>query len=428
MNKKLLAVAVAGVLAAPAAALAQSSVTISGVFKLSFDNVKLGGFTTAAVAGGRGAGGNSSESRISDESSAIRFNVVEDLGGGLQAIGQIDWRVTMDVGADAIGGNNHVGLRSKTWGRLILGRQDIHYFNRESNLTVAGSLKADSISLLAFAGGGGVAIANATRTPNIIHYTTPNWGGFTLIAAYSTNPIGAAESDIGSGLRKGRGWHLNPNFQGSNFQVGYSYVSAKADGAFAAAAPATVAVAGCAAGGVITVTGAAVATNTCATSATLTFTAAGAAGAAGAPAADQRGDRLYGSYRWGGLHVGLAWDKSKLKSATTGVETSNRTAWSLPIEYTWGNHGVYGHYTKARDDKAIANTAAGDQSAKMFAITYGYWMSKRTSLGLTYAKLTNSGGAAYNLFTNSGGLGNAASTPAAGEDPRIISATVRHTF
>jgi predicted porin len=42
MNKRILAVAVAGALAAPAAAFAQSSVTISGLFKGGFESSNLG--------------------------------------------------------------------------------------------------------------------------------------------------------------------------------------------------------------------------------------------------------------------------------------------------------------------------------------------------------------------------------------------------
>ena len=41
MNKKLLVVAVAGALAAPGVALAQSSVTISGIFKASLENIRM---------------------------------------------------------------------------------------------------------------------------------------------------------------------------------------------------------------------------------------------------------------------------------------------------------------------------------------------------------------------------------------------------
>jgi predicted porin len=50
MNKKLLAVAVAGALAAPVAALAQSSVTISGNFKVSWESLKISGMTAAGAA------------------------------------------------------------------------------------------------------------------------------------------------------------------------------------------------------------------------------------------------------------------------------------------------------------------------------------------------------------------------------------------
>lgn len=364
MNKKLLAVAVAGALALPGLALAQSSVTISGFLKMGVDNVSLGNYARA---------GKKSEMRVQDDSSRIVFNVREDLGGGLSAIAQIDWRVTPDTGTDAISGNNHVGLVSSQWGRLFIGRQDLHYFGRESDLTGKGSLKADSISLLAFAGGGGTAIAGATRTTNVIHYTTPNWSGLSAVVAYSTNPT-AAEADITSGVRAGRAWNIAPTMSGANYQVGYSYWSQKADG--------------------------------------------------GGAGSDQRGDRLFGSYRWGGLKVGLAWDKSKIKNGTTGVESSNRTAWSLPASYSWGAHEIHAHYTKAKDDKS---TAVRD-GAKMFAIAYAYNMSKRTSIAFTYAKITNDTGAFYQPFTGTGALGNANSAAAPGEDPRVMAATLRHAF
>ena len=76
MNKKLLAVAVAGTFLAPAAALAQSSVTISGKLIASFGGYTLGG--RAAGAAGRGT-----ETITRDESSRIIFSVREDLTPGL---------------------------------------------------------------------------------------------------------------------------------------------------------------------------------------------------------------------------------------------------------------------------------------------------------------------------------------------------------
>jgi predicted porin len=103
MNKKLLAVAVAGALAAPVVAFAQSSVTISGNLKMSLQQYKLSNASAAR------AGQNTSQSLVHDDSSRIIFNMTEDLGGGLQAIGQVDIRVTKDGGADNANGNNNVG-------------------------------------------------------------------------------------------------------------------------------------------------------------------------------------------------------------------------------------------------------------------------------------------------------------------------------
>jgi predicted porin len=408
MQKKLLAVAVAGVLAAPGVALAQSSVTISGIFKISMENVRIGSRVVPGL--------NNSATRLADDSSRIIFNVTEDLGGGLAAVGQLDIRFKFDdsgaVGAANVGGqvgqgNTWVGLRSKSWGMLTFGRNDLHYGNTESTITTkAISLRQDPISLIAYIQG--TAIATASRSQNVTRWLSPNWGGFTLIAAYMTNGAGN-DSDLSTSTRKGNAWNLNPNFEGRNFQVGYSYWNQKADGVAAAANPAN---------GVI-VNGAG---NLVANGGT-PFTAAAAAAASAGAAQNQRGDRLYGSFTWAGFKLGLAWDKSKLTNALTSVETNKRTAWSLPISWTGGNHNVYFHYTKAGNDK---DTVATD-GAKMVALGYVYDMSKRTSVGISYSKISNDAGATYNHFTTTS-LGDASAGVAPGEDPRILAATIRHAF
>lgn len=395
MNKKLMAVAVAGLFAAPAVALAQSSVTISGFFKGGYESLKYGNFNPNNVRGVNG--GKSSVNGVADDSSRLIFNVTEDLGGGLAAIGQIDMRFKPDdaqgaapttpnagVGGLMTAGNTFFGLRSKDWGTISLGRRDLHYFNRESNLTDKASLRADSISLLAYAGAGTQAIAGATRTQNVVHYLSPNWSGFTIIGAYSSNAPGA-DADLTSQVSRGSAWNFNPNYQAANWQVGYSYWHSKPD----------------------------LAGNTFAT-------------------AKQRSDRLYGSYVFPfGLKIGLAWDKSKLDGQNNGVAVqvqSKRDVWSIPLGYSWGNHNVYFHYDQAGDDKRIADTAAGNQKAKMYAIAYAYDLSKRTSAAITYAQIKNNGGAAYNFFTSASlGIG-APSNPVAGEDPKMFGVTLRHAF
>lgn len=400
MNKKLLAVAVAGALAAPGFALAQSSVTISGIFKISLDNIRIGSPGAARL------GQNTSETRVADDSSRIIFNVTEDLGGGLAAIAQMDVRFQPDTGGIAANGNTFVGLRSKSMGTLTMGRNDLHYFGRESNLTVRGSLKGDSISILSYMQDG-TAIAGATRTNNVVRYVTPNFGGFSAVIAYSANPLGS-ETDLGNSTtvvaaaagvtqtqRKGNAWNIAPVYEAKNWTLGWSHWESKPDS-----------------GG-----------------ATI--------GGAGSTA-DQKADRFFGSYRMGGFHIGLAWDKSRMiastngpiiaevrpTTVTSGTTLGNRTAWSLPIEYKWGSHGIYGHYTKANDDKATTTQDGG----RMVALSYAYDLSKRTSVALTYGKITNDTGAQYNFFTTGGALGSAGANVAAGEDPRFIAATMRHAF
>jgi predicted porin len=411
MNKKIAAVAVAGLFAAPAVALAQSSVTISGVLKGGFENLKLNDFSSART----GAETNKSQYGVVDDSSRIIFNIREDLGGGLAAIGQLDVRVKPDdtqgaaqPNGNIVQGNSHVGLQSKSWGRIFIGRQDLHYFNTSGNISGKNSLRADSISLLSFGGTGLTSIAGTTRTQNVVHYTTPNWSGFTGIIAYSSNPT-TTDGDMVAGTgslntdRKGRAWNLNPNYAAANWQVGYSYWNSKPDGGTTvpAAAPAV------GSGALTTMLG----------------------------TANQVAHRLYGHYEFGfGLKVGLAVDWSKLKTDTDltafigDTTVSKRTAWSIPFQYSFmGKHQITGHYTKAKSDSRIDDIGINATGANMWALGYSYDLSKRTSLGVTYARINNKQNASYNLFTSGGlGLGQGGLLP--GEDPRMFGTTIRHAF
>jgi predicted porin len=193
----------------------------------------------------------------------------------------------------------------------------------------------------------------------------------------------AQQADLSSTIRKGSAFTFNPNYAASNWQVGYSYWNMKPDSGQTISAAAT--------------------------------------------QLDQRSNKLYGHFNIAGFKIGLSWDKSKLTGntgATAGVMTNQRTAWSIPISYIMGNNGFHFHYTKARDDTV---TPIQD-GAKMVALSYQYTLSKRTSVGITYAKITNDVGAAYNFFTSTS-LGNSTgSAITAGEDPRLFAGTIRHAF
>ncbi len=411
MNKKLAALAVTGLFAAPTVALAQSSVTISGFLKMGFENLKLGDFSSART----GANTNKSQYGVVDDLSRIIFNVREDLGGGLAAIGQLDIRVKPDdtqgaaqPNGNIVTGNSHVGLTSKSWGRIFIGRQDLHYMYTAGDIDAKNSMRADSKSLLVFGGTGLTAIAGASRTQNVVHYTTPNWGGFTGIIAYSSNPT-TTDGDMVAGAgtlntdRKGRAWNLNPSYAAANWRVGYSYWNSKPDGG--TTVPAAVPAPGSAA--LTTMLG----------------------------SANQVAHRVYGHYTFGfGLKIGLAWDSSKLKADTdlpafAGDTTlSKRIAWSIPFQYSFmSKHQITGHYTKAKSDSRIDDIGINATGANMWALGYSYDLSKRTSLGVTYARINNKQNASYNLY-NSASLGVGQGGLLPGEDPRMFGTTIRHAF
>jgi predicted porin len=398
MQKKLMAVAVAGALAMPGLAAAQS-VSLSGFFKIGLENIKIG------QPGAARAGLHDSEMRVADNSSRMIFNMNEDLGGGLAAIGQVDFRFDPDGGGGpAANGNTWVGLRSATAGTLTIGRWDLHYGKSPSDLpNKAGALKAAAISLMDYmpsATGANTAIANATRTPNAIKWDSPNWSGFAVTVAYSTNQ-GGQESDLTSSSRKGSAVNINPSFTAPNFKVEWSNWNSKLDAT------------------------------------------------AASPAAqnDQKGDTLNAWYAARGLKIGMAYNKSELKTATTKAE---RTAMTIPVNYSTGAHDLHFHYTRANKVK-VGGSEVADTGAKMMAAAYVYNLSKRTSMGITYAKITNDPAAAYNFFTGgstaytsvanssaassavtgaqaAGSLSSFGATTTAGEDPTLLALILRHGF
>ncbi len=412
MNKKLMAVAVAGALAVPGVALAQTSVTISGIFKVGLENVSYGGAAPGRI--------NSSQNRVQDNSSRMLFNVTEDLGNGLSAVGQLDLRFSPNSASTAptsnpIGsGNTWVGLKSNTWGRLTMGRHDLHYGKAPDDTAAkAGALEAAAISLFDYMPAGGLgnantAIANGTRTQNVVRYDMPTMSGIDFTVAWSGNPGTNIQGDMvcavaatctttppaaGVSTRKGDAWTFNPQYTNGPFQVGYSYWRQKPD----------------------LTTGAAAFTN-----ANL----------------DQRGDTLYGYYQMGGFKFGLGWNRSKLETSTAatlagfgaGTKLSERTAWSVPMSYVWGPHNIVGHYTKAGNITSdVAAAVTSSTGARMLALAYVYDLSKRTTLGLTYAKINNDANAAYNFFT-AGAFGGPDTTTFAGESPRLLQGTIRHAF
>ena len=120
MNKKLIALAVAGATVAPAA-MAQTAnpVTLYGRAYAMFESVEQNGPTAASTLTRR--------NRVSDQSSLLGVRGTEDLGGGLKAFFQLETGFKVDQNDTTFAARNSgVGLQGG-WGSLLMGRWDTPY-------------------------------------------------------------------------------------------------------------------------------------------------------------------------------------------------------------------------------------------------------------------------------------------------------------
>jgi predicted porin len=382
MQKKLIAAAIAGLVAVPA--LAQTNVTISGNFRAGWESYKLTDCTAGQSC--------RSESRVSDQSSGLRFNVVEDLGGGLKAWGQLDYRGAVDLGGLANSGNSGVGFMGDNWGKFTFGRWDVHYNE------ITGALQATRAgSLQTLVGHGiisqmnGTMIANGTRTPNLMMWDSPNWNGFTGRVAYSTGfegNEGSGKAAAGTGNPGGgRAWTGALRYNNGPWVGGLSYWNANGESR---------------------VTG--VAKN------------------------DQRSTRAWLGYTFGmGLKVGFAWDSTKRDTGLNGgaSATMKRSGWMIPVTYSFGPHAVYGAYSRVgkHSGSAVAAGTGGDYKANQWMIGYDYAFSKRTTAGVFYTRVNNNTLGGYDMFNGAGlaALSGATHT-AANEGSRQIYIGMNHNF
>jgi len=190
MNKKVMAVAVAGAFAAPAAALAD--VEIYGRVNVGFDQYSATGSTAGSAADLK------SRSRVFDSGSRLGFRVNEDLGGGLRAVMVLENGVNFDTGSNGSQGpsgnpstgffasrDSYGGLEGN-WGRVSFGRQSVFWTNGPIAQTGANYINVDA-PMTTVGGGFGRVAGIGTRINNTLMYTLPNMNGFSGYASYSPN-------------------------------------------------------------------------------------------------------------------------------------------------------------------------------------------------------------------------------------------------
>lgn len=381
MKKSLLALAVLGAFAT--SVQAQTNVSVGGVIQANFKSFKVGNSTRITE----------NEFRIDDDyTSRFWLKGSEDLGGGLSALFNIENRFNTDVSSTIGDGNGlgngdtYLGLKSG-WGQVTIGKHTM--MSGEGKVAERGATGVPAMhesmygvsSILGFVGAQNLT---HTRVLNSILYTSPKFGGFSGAIGFGTSGSNANEGTItgAADYSDGNQVFLKANYTQGPIYLNLAYWATRAEGR-----PIAVTVAN----------------------------------------ADQNQIRLSGYYLFPmGLKVGLQYDRAILENvgrtaAGVGGADARRTAWQLPISYSFGPNTILFSYTRAGDRSDLA-----DSGAKMWAFGYDYALSKRTNVGVYYSKLSNDSAGTYQPYKT--GTSSNGSVLVAGESASILSLGVKHTF
>jgi len=212
MQKKLIALAVAGLVAAPA--FAQSNVTIFGIIDVAVESGKYSdaaGNLTRMISGG-------------NNTNRIGFRGTEDLGNGMAANFLLEAQPSPDNGAAAAGTqfwnrSATVGLSSKSLGSVNLGRQYTPWFSATA---------ANDVFYVAGVGSSYSLFAGNTRMNNAIRWDSVNMSGFTAAVMYGLGQDGdttGVEGTTAATKKIGRDASFKLSYANGPMSANYGYDS-----------------------------------------------------------------------------------------------------------------------------------------------------------------------------------------------------------
>jgi predicted porin len=416
MNKKVMALAVAGVLAAPAAFAQSSNVQLYGRANLGLDYWKASGATDA----------NSNMDgrvRVFDNGSRVGFRGTEDLGNGLKAIFQIETGVNMDNG-NIYGQNGATNASAGTWasrpsfvgidsnfGRITFGRQDVYWGNSNFMQIGANIANTDLPFLTGSLGRVGVGVS---RQSNVVQYNSPTFAGMTAQLSYSP------DTNSGGGVTGGctsAGGFSNSECATPGANANATLWAARLYGMWGPF------------GGQLDYT---------------EKQAADAGLATGRP--KNKGFKADAGWAYmPGAMLSLQYQKAWNNNVTGTANFSSAgddvsaDSWALHWEHTFGNVHVWAEGGIVQDAKGCnlvqTGTLAGtsgcqDTGAKAWNIGARYLLSKRTWLYAQYSDTKNDNNATVDntgaSITSGSGPGSA--TVPRGADPRIFAIGLMHNF
>jgi predicted porin len=381
MQKKLIALAVAAALTAPALALADSAnVTFYGVLDADVENVKSDKVALTAP-GSRG--------RITSNASRFGLKGEEDLGDGLKAIFQVESRV------------NLVGTETTATSANTLVAPATNVVN--TNLGVFNGMRNSNIGLKGDFG-----------TAFLGHWDTPFKTSHNKVELFDNTTIATATALLGSNkganafnLRQNSSFqYWSPVFSGFQIKGAYSAANATVDTATNLGTPAIAS-----ASAAYDQDGIYIALATeqhKAVPATAVFTQKDSA------------NRLVAAYTTDVFQVGIT-----AESMTINLATGNqkRNAYALSGKYIFGANSIGASYTQAND--FTGGTAVVNNGAKQVSLRYGYAFTKRTEAYAMYTQIANKAAGTYN-FTDVATFPTGAGV--AGAKVSGFGMGLRHTF
>jgi len=431
MQKKLLGMAVATALTAPAVALAQ--VQVYGTAHVSFNSTKYGEASSFNV-GGPFAG----VTKMSVSSHASNFGIrsSETLGGGLTGWVQYEFNVKMERDNDVTGGNattrnTAIGLRGN-FGNVYFGTWETPYsatFRMWDVGTIGGwgpstsvMYRRENTASQASHNCGNLptapqAFVTTSSIPTSICYQSDIGGGVTQTGGASPIPAGTPTGYALWRRYGGAVFYDSPVFSGFQFKIGYQPNEAKS-------------ISGVPLG---TTTVLSTAENPSSWSASLTWTGMG--GKARAFIANMQakdwstvgqsdgGYIVGGGYNFGVVDIGAAYESYKYK--TTGDNTVKQYGVGLAIPLGSGKIGA--SYAIAKDPE-LAGIGSVDAGAKMYNIGYEWALSKRTAVGFGYAAIKNDDLASFTWTGMAPNQSGGSVAALAGSDVSNIFVAFRHSF
>jgi len=345
MDKKILSAAIIAVMAAPVAAVADT--TLYGQVHMSVGAVE-NDIEGAPLLG-------EDNMQVRNHASRLGVKGYEDLGGGLKANYMLEWGVNPDGdGTDNTAGfsrrNQWLGLSGDSWGEFRIGRHDTPLKIAQGNFDQFNDTDAD--------------IQNTTlgeeRIDNVIAYMTPNWSGFSIAAAMApgedTNCDEAGNDGIGVDCP------LLPLGTSASDKTGiadiYSVAGMYSNGPFFAS---------------------------------LAYNGYDAIPNGGNVDSIYRG---VATYQFGDLQVGGLYEGAELECSNCDTE-----AWGLSAKYTFGNVDLKGQFMDGTYGQGLVAVGlnAPDEEATQWTLGADYNFSKRTTAYFMYTNLENELGAAANI-------------------------------